>query len=261
MDIPHLLGIHPWADTIQYYDMLESTNTLLQQQAMAGAPEGTVIFADSQSGGMGRLGRSFHSPAGAGIYMSVLLRPKCRPESLMHLTCAVAVAVYKAIEKAVGIRVQIKWVNDLIYKDRKLAGILTKLSVDPKTGLIDWAIVGIGINCSPASFPPELESIVTSLGDIADKTVNRAALAAELVRQLEEMSRNLFDAKADTMAYYRENCAVIGEKVWLIRGEERKGALVLDVDHDGGLVVRDENGAVYTVNSGEISLRKQNSAI
>ncbi len=259
MDILHLLGAHPWADTIQYYDTVVSTNAFLQQQAMDGAPEGTVIFADSQSGGMGRLGRSFHSPAGAGIYMSVLLRPKCKPEKLMHLTCAVAVAVCRAIEKAVGLRVQIKWVNDLIYKDRKLAGILTKLSVDQKTGLIDWAIVGIGINCSPAAFPPELQNIVTSLADITGKVIDRAALAAELVRQLEEMRRGLFENKNVTMAYYRENCAVIGEKVWLIRGEERKGAQVLDVDNDGGLVVEDENGAVCTVNSGEISLRKQNS--
>lgn len=257
MDIGQLLSNHPWADKIQYYDSVVSTNALLQQQAAMGAPAGTVIFADSQSGGMGRLGRSFHSPAGAGIYMSVLLRPQCRPEQLMHLTCAVAVAAYTAIEKVTGIQVQIKWVNDLIWGDKKLAGILTKLSVDQKTGLVDWAIVGIGINCSPAAFPAELQTIVTSLADIADKPIDRASLAAELVRQLEEMARGLFENKVDTMAYYRKNCAVIGEKVWLIRGDERKSVLVLDVDEDGGLIVKGEDSTVYTVNSGEISLRIQ----
>jgi len=258
MDIDRLLNEHPWVDKIQHYDAVVSTNALLQQQAIAGASEGTVIFADSQSGGMGRLGRSFHSPAGAGIYMSVLLRPNCRPEDLMHLTCAVAVAVYKAIEEVTGIRVQIKWVNDLICKDKKLAGILTKLSVNQKTGLVDWAIVGIGINCAPAAFPPELEGIVTSLRDIAGKDIDRQALSAALVRQLEQMNTGLHTDRRSMMEIYRKNCAVIGEKVWLIRGDERRSALVLDVDDWGGLVVSHKDGSVHTVNSGEISLRKQN---
>lgn len=259
MNIGKFLQEHPWAQTIQYYDTVVSTNSMLQQQAVSGAPEGTVIFADTQSGGMGRLGRSFHSPAGAGIYMSVLLRPQCRPEQLMHLTCAVAVATCKAIEKSAGMRVQIKWVNDLIYGHKKLAGILTKLSVDPKTGLVNWAIVGIGINCAPAAFPPQLQDIVTSLENIAGKPIDREALAAELVRQLEKMRREMFACKAQIMAYYRQNCAVIGEDVYLIRGEERKAGRVLDVDEDGGLVVKAPDGAVYTVNSGEISLRWANN--
>lgn len=259
MDFHAQLYDHPWVNKIEYFDCIDSTNSYLQKLAMQGAPEGTVIFADSQSGGMGRLGRSFHSPAGAGIYMSVLLRPKCKPDDLMHLTCAVAVAAYTAIQNVTGVRVQIKWVNDLIYGDKKLAGILTKLSVDPKTGLIDWAIVGIGINCSPAAFPPELEHIVTSLSEIAGKEIDRQALSAELVRQLEQMNRTLHTNQAEIMKIYRENCAVIGEKVWLIRADERKSALVLDVDADGGLIVKGDDGTVYTVNSGEISLRKQNS--
>ena len=257
MDLQSLLSGHPWEKSILQYESVTSTNLILQEMAAQGAPEGTVIFADSQSGGMGRLGRSFHSPAGAGIYMSVLLRPMRKAEELMHLTCAVAVAVHKAIETAAGLQVGIKWVNDLIYQDRKLAGILTKLKVDQNTGLVDWAIVGIGINCSPAAFPPELENIVTSLENIAGKTIDRDALAAELVRRLEEMRQTLFADKARVMAYYRKHCAVMGEKVWLIRGDDRTGATVLDVDENGGLVVKGEDGAVRIVNSGEISLRKQ----
>lgn len=261
MELHHLLSGHPWETSILHFDRVTSTNLMLQEMARQGAPEGTVIFADSQSSGMGRLGRSFHSPAGAGIYMSVLLRPGCNPQELMHLTCAVAVAVHKAIENVIGVQVGIKWVNDLIYNDRKLAGILTKLSVDPGTGLVDWAIVGIGINCSPAAFPPELDSIVTCLERVVDGPVDRTKLAAELVRQLEQMCRTLFTAKAETMAHYRKSCAVIGEKVWLIRGDERTSAAVLDVDNDGGLVVQGDNAMVWTVNSGEITLRKQNSAV
>lgn len=257
MEIKKYLSGHPWEKNILCFDSIPSTNLMLQEMAAQGAPEGTTILADAQSSGMGRLGRSFHSPAGAGIYMSVLLRPGCKPEQLMHLTCAVAVAASKAIEIVTGVRVQIKWVNDLIYGGKKLAGILTKLSVDPKTGLVDWAVVGIGINCSPAAFPPELQPIVTSLEAIAGGKVDRDALAAQLVVQLEQMAETLFDRKAKIMDDYRKRSAVIGEKVWLIRFDEKIGATVLDVDLDGGLVVRDENGCTRTVNSGEISLRLQ----
>lgn len=260
MNLHHLLPNHPWSDRIHYFDCIPSTNLTLQTLAQNGAPEGTVVIADTQSSGMGRLGRSFHSPAGAGIYMSVLLRPACRPEELMHLTCAVAVAVHQAIERTTGIRVQIKWVNDLLWQDRKLAGILTKLSIDPKTGLVDWAIVGIGINCTPAAFPPELEGIVTSLSHIGNAPMNRESLAAELIRRISAMAADLFTQRKAVMAYYRQNCAFIGEKVWLIHGDARTGARVLDVDDWGGLVVQGDDDRTWTVNSGEISLRRQISS-
>lgn len=260
MDIVKLLSGHPWADTIQHFDCIDSTNTYLQQQAASGAPEGTVIFADRQTAGKGRLGRSFHSPAGSGIYMSVLLRPNCKPEQLMHLTCAVAVAVCRAIEITTGFRPQIKWVNDIVWQGKKLGGILTALCVGA-AGTVDWAIVGIGINCAATAFPKELEGIATSLASVTEVPVDRYALCAELVRQLEYMNRDLQQKQCDYMAFYRQNCVVIGKNVHLIRGDEIRSATVLDVDDQGALTVRLQDGQITTINSGEVSLRGENNYV
>ncbi len=261
MDIVKHLGGHPWSDSIQYYDQVSSTNAMLQQQAMAGAPAGTVIIADSQTGGKGRLGRSFHSPAGSGIYMSVLLRPGCEPEKIMHLTCAVAVAACKAAENITGLRLQVKWVNDLVVQGKKAGGILTALSVDQKTGLVDWAIVGIGINCNTAAFPPELQEIATSLSTLSGHSIDREMLAAELVIQLHAMSEGLIRDQNAIMEDYRKRSAVIGQSVWLIRGDQRRNARILGIDDSGGLCVQLADGSREIINSGEISLRGENSYI
>lgn len=258
MDISELLSGHPWANTIQYFDCIDSTNAYLQSLAPTGAPEGTVILADSQRAGKGRLGRSFHSPAGTGIYISVLLRPNHKPEELMHMTCSVAVAVCRAIETVSGFMPQIKWVNDIVWQGKKLGGILTGLSVNAATGLVDWAIVGVGINCNDTDFPTELQTIASSVQSVAGCTISREILAAELVRQLERMNRELFEKQGEYMDLYRKNCVVIGKAVRLIRGEESREATVLDVDDYGALIVRLHDGSIETVNSGEVSLRGQN---
>ena len=255
MDIAKLLHGHPWADTIQYFDCIDSTNTYLQKLAVSGAPEGTVILADSQSAGKGRRGRSFHSPAGSGIYMSVLLRPNCKPEQLMHLTCAVAVEACRAIEAVVGVTPQIKWVNDLLWQGKKLAGILTAVSAQPDTGLVKWAVIGIGINCSHCDFPPDVAAIATTLEDVCQKPIHRAALTAELIRRLEILSRTLIPEQRAYMEEYRKNCVVIGKDVRLIRGEECQNARVVDITDDGALLALLPDGTKQTVNSGEVSLR------
>ena len=117
----------PWRDNIQYFDAITSTNDVLKQLAAQGAPEGTTLIAGSQSGGRGRLGRTFLSPPETGIYMSVLLRPNCSPLELMHLTCAAGSAACDAIQAAAAIRPRVKWTNDIVYEKRKLAGILTEM--------------------------------------------------------------------------------------------------------------------------------------
>ena len=136
----------PWQDSLLWYGCIDSTNTRARELARQGAAHGTVLIADRQTGGRGRLGRSFHSPAGKGIYMSVILRPCCKPEKIMHLTCAAAVAMCDVVEDAAGFRPGIKWTNDLVFGQRKIAGVLTELGFD-KTGNVDYAVVGIGINC------------------------------------------------------------------------------------------------------------------
>lgn len=254
--LSHLPPEHPWGQLVYWYETIPSTNSQAKDMAAKGAPQGTVVLADSQSAGRGRLGRSFCSPAGSGIYMSVVLRLNCPPKELMHLTCAVGCAVCDAVEEALGFRPGIKWINDLVVGGKKLGGILTELSIDPKTGLVDHAVVGIGINCSQRQedFPEELRQIACSLAMTTGKAVDRAKLAAAMIGSLERMSRNLGSPEA-IMAQYRRDCITIGREITVIRGEERRNGTALSVLDDGSLLVQFEDGHTAAVNSGEVSVR------
>ena len=236
------------------FETIDSTNTHLKQLAEAGAEGGTAVIARSQTGGRGRLGRSFHSPAGSGIYLSYLLRPNCKPEGLMHLTCAVAVAMCDAVEKATGLRPGIKWTNDLVHGKRKLGGILTELGFE--NGLVSYAVVGIGINCTQKAedFPEEIRSIATSLAAVTGKPVDIAALEREMLSALEAMAQTLAD-KETVLAKYRSDCVTIGQQVCVVRGDEISYGTALDVNSEGALVVRFEDGVVRAVSSGEVSVR------
>ena len=249
----HLSG-HPWRDKIYYFDTIDSTNTYAKQLAANGAPEGTVVIADCQTGGRGRLGRSFSSPAGMGLYLSVILRPDCFPEELMHLTCAAGLAASNAVAAVTDRVPGIKWTNDLILARRKLGGILTELSVDPATGKVEWAIIGIGINCcqKDGDFPPEIRNIAISLG-ISPQ--DRPQLAVELIRVLHQMRQQLFTEKAGYMEDFRHRCITIGQQISILRADEVSHGTALSVDDEGGLLVRLANGTVTTVTSGEVSIR------
>ena len=238
--------------SLQYFDTIDSTNTRAKLLAGQGAPHGTILIADHQTGGRGRLGRTFLSPAGTGIYMSVILRPDCPPAALMHLTCAAAVAACDAVEGAVGFRPGIKWTNDLVHNGRKLAGILTELGLSPR-GTVDWAVVGIGINClqREEDFDPAIRSFAGSLAMFAP--CDRAKLAASLAERLAGME---LSAKSEIMARYRRDCVTLGKEVSLLRadGKPRHGRAV-DIDADGALIVEFAPNVVEIINSGEISIR------
>lgn len=248
---------HPWGGLLQYYPTLDSTNTLAKTLAAQGAPHGTVIVAGSQTGGRGRMGRSFHSPEGRGLYFSVILRPDCAAGDLMHLTCAVAVAVRDAIARLTGLNPGIKWINDLVCGDKKVAGILTELSLFPGSSKVACAIVGIGINCRQREedFPPELRSIAGSLAMAAGQDVSPAHLAAAIMESLHAMSTTLLTQKAATMEQYRTHCITIGQEVSLHRAGTVTHARAIDVDDEGALLVEYPDGRREAVNSGEASVR------
>lgn len=249
------LGTHPWANHILFFDTTDSTNTQAKHLAVSGAPEGTVLIAAQQTAGRGRLGRQFHSPAGVGIYMSLILRPKCKPEKLMHLTCATGVAICDAVEHTLSFRPGIKWINDLVYDRKKLAGILVELLFDSQ-GNVDAAIVGIGINCNHRvqDFPPELQSIATSAAMITGKGVDRSALAASMIRCLSSMNGSLAQP-ADIMEQYRRDCITVGQQISVHRGEQVRYGQALSVDEEGALIVRYDNDEIAAVSSGEVSIR------
>ena len=254
--LSRLSSRYPWKQLIQVFPTLNSTNDHLRALAKAGAPHGTAVIADHQTVGHGRRGRSFHSPEGMGIYMSVLLRPSCPPQALMHLTCAAAVAMCDAVQASAGFRPGIKWTNDLVFGSRKLGGILTELGFAPD-GTVDWAIIGIGINCcqQPGDFPEEIRDMAGSLSMVTGKPVDRAAVAAAMLEALQVMDADLLTGKADILQRYRAGCITLNRDVVLVRGEEIRYGHALDIDSEGALLVRFDTGNVEAVNSGEISVR------
>ena len=248
---------YPWAEHFLWLEETDSTNDQLKKLARQGAPHGTVLIADRQSGGHGRMGRSFHSPGGVGIYFSILLRPQCMPGELMHLTCATAVAMCDAVEKAAGFRPGIKWTNDLVQGKRKLGGILTELGLSAK-GSVDYAIIGIGINCRQceADFPEEIRHIAASLSMVTGKEIDRANVSAAMMEALWKMGKTLLTDKAAILDAYRKDCITIGQEVSLLRvGEEVRHGRAVGMDDDGALLVEFADGQVETVNSGEVSVR------
>lgn len=255
--ITHLSSRHPWARSIHYFDTIDSTSNKAKELARGGAPHGTVVIADHQTGGRGRLGRSFHSPAGCGLYLSVILRPDCMLEEAMHLTCAAGVAAQEAISRAAGVHSQIKWINDLVFDRQKLGGILTEPFIHLTNGRISYVIIGIGINCNHRiwDFPPELRDMATSLAMVTGSPVDRSRLAAELIRSLEVMGRELLTGKADIMDRYRKSCVTLGKEISVHRFEEVRHGVAVDLEDNGGLVVRFPDGHLETVNAGEVSIR------
>lgn len=251
-----LPGDHPWQNTLICYDSIPSTNDLAKEMAKNGAPEGTVIVSAAQTAGRGRLGRGFHAPAGLGLYLSVILRPDCTPENLLHLTCVAAVAACDAVADCTGTRPQIKWTNDLVMGKKKLGGILTELSVS-QAGKVDWAVIGIGINClhCKEDFPADLQGIATSLRLSLGQAVSPGCLAAYLIQALYKMRKSLFSEKEAILQSYRQDCMTVGQQVVLVRGEDKRYGTALELDPDGGLIVRFEDGTVESVQSGEISVR------
>ena len=253
--LSHLPSTHPWAENIHYFDTIDSTNTQAKRLAAAGAPHGTVLIAGHQTGGRGRMGRSFHSPAGLGIYLSVILRPDCSPGELMHLTCATGTAMCDAIEAVAGFRPGTKWINDLVHRSRKLGGILAEMSLSA-SGQVNHAVVGIGINCnhSPEDFPPEIRDIAGSLSMVSGDPVSPAKLAAAMIDSLWRMDQQLLAEKSGIMDRYRKDCVTIGREIQIMSDPPKPG-FAEGVDDDGGLIVRFTDGHRETVSAGEVSVR------
>ena len=175
----------------------------------------------------------------------------------MHLTCATAVAMCDAVETALGFRPGIKWTNDLVAQNRKLAGILTQPSINGKTALVDYVIVGVGINCCQKTedFPPELREIACSAEMITGKSVDRSALSAAMICAFEQMSRSFLDEKHTLMDRYRQDCVTIGSQVAVIQNDSRRTGKALDVKDDGRLIVQFDDGEIQDVYYGEVSVR------
>lgn len=245
-------GLSPFYRPI-LVDSVDSTNLYAKDLARQGEAEGAVVIARSQNAGRGRRGRSFYSPQGDGLYMSVLLRPTLPACASLTLTTKAAVAVYEAL-RARGFPCEVKWVNDLLLRGRKVCGILTEGQTNPR-GRLAWAVVGIGVNLREpdGGFPREL-------ADIAGALYAREALpegaARELAMDILARFHGLYQgAERCHLAAYRAACPVAGRRILVLgRGEPRE-ALALGIGEDFGLWVRWPGGGEEVLSSGEISTR------
>src|SRR5262245_11355464 len=199
---------------IRVFEKTNSTNDVVEKLARDGVAEGVVVFAEAQSQGRGRLGRRWISPPRRGLWFSVLLRPNLRPQAATQLTVAAATALVRAIRDQTGLAPEIKWPNDILIRGRKVAGVLTELSAE--LDHIKYLILGIGVdmNQTASEFPVELRKVATSLRIETGRHVNRADLAASILRELdcdyERIRRRQFAKLADE---WEEQCITLGRRV------------------------------------------------
>ena len=241
--------------TVLRLETVDSTNLFLRAMAAEGAPHGTVVLAREQTGGRGRSGRSFSSPKDMGIWCSVLLRLSVPPEQLLCLTPITAEAVRRALVRTTGLDIGIKWTNDLVCGGRKLCGILTELSVIG--GTVDYAILGIGINCrqQPEDFPPEVQSMATSLRQLLGRDPDRETILTALLQELSEAVQALTTDPTPWMQAYKAHCITLGRDVKIVRGDRVQLAHVDDMNEQGALLVTLSDGTKETILSGEVSVR------
>ncbi|MGI6776660.1 MAG: biotin--[acetyl-CoA-carboxylase] ligase [Acetivibrionales bacterium] len=250
--------------SIQYIDLIDSTNTYAKKLALDGCPEGTVIVAGRQTNGKGRMGRNWDSANKSGIWMSIVLRPDILPEQAQIITLAVSVAVVKAIESLFGLKCGIKWPNDVILNGKKVCGILTEMGCE--TDRINYIVVGIGVNVNQDEddFAVELKDKATSIKMSmikenminGDMDINRSELIKQVLFEMEKLYENICRLKVrEILDEWKKYSVTIGNEVKVVcRGIEYKG-FAKDITEDGGLLVNCDDGASRKVLSGEISLR------
>lgn len=240
-------------DNIIRLDTVDSTNTRLKELADRGAAEGTVVLARGQTAGRGTVGRSFFSPEGEGLYLSVLLRPRATVEELFTLTGRAAVAVRQGIENACGAPCAIKWLNDIYLNGKKLCGILTELSPS-----LDYVVLGVGINItqSAETFTRQgLGELATSLR-MEGYTVETEKLTLSILQELERMYCKFPRDKAQYLALYRVHCLTLGRQVCFVQDGEQRNGIAQEIDDQFGLIVVCGE-AKYTVTSGTVQMMEE----
>lgn len=241
---------------VHYCERTDSTNRLARELAARGAPEGTLVVAEEQTGGRGRLGRGWFSPYGKGIWCSLILRPTLSPLDAPPLTMLAAVAVAEALQQAAGLLAGIKWPNDLLAGGRKLCGILTEL--DAEVERVNHLIVGIGlnVNIAPGEFPPELTNTATSVLAVTGRRASRVKLLQEMLAALEYWYlRWQKEGFSPVLSRWKEHSITLGRPVLVTSHRESYEGWAEDVDESGSLILRLPGGERLKIFSGEVSLR------
>ena len=235
---------------------VDSTNKLAKKLAYNGASDGTVVVAEEQTGGKGRLERNFFSPKGKSILFSVILRPNCLPKDAPKFTLMAAVAVANAMTRF-NLPAQIKWPNDIMYNGRKVVGILTEMSAQIEK--VNYIIVGIGINVNiaPNDFPPDIKKIAASLAEINGGEISRVDFFRAVLEELDKLYILISTEGFEKIfAQWRKFNITLGKSVKVISADtgESFNGVAEDIDADGALIVSTENGR-QTLYAGDVSIR------
>jgi len=242
---------------IHVFEQTTSTNDVIEKLARDGVREGVVVFAESQTKGRGRLGRKWISPTRKGLWFSILLRPKLRPQEATQLTVASAIALRRAIVSETGLKPEIKWPNDILLNRKKVAGILTEMSAE--LDKVRHVILGIGIdvNLDAEELPLDLKKIATSLRIESGEIISRAELAAAILRELDfdygRVCAGKFSEIADEWESY---CATIGRNVTVHIGDRKMRGHAEALDDDGALLLRTEHGRLERIIGGDVAIEK-----
>jgi len=230
-----------------------STNDIAGDLGRRGAPEGTLVIAETQTGGKGRMGRTWHSPPGTGIYLSIILRPGIVPAGANKITLMTAVAAAEAVKKFCPDGLMIKWPNDILINGKKAAGILT--TMDTSGDSVHYVIVGIGINVNagPESFPGDLRDIATSLFMETGMPVRREILVREFLESFECFYRILLEGDFRVIReIWKEQSNIMGKEVTAEVRDCTVSGKAVDLDDEGFLLVRDAAGGLHRIISGDI---------
>lgn len=247
-------------DFLHHYRRLESTSETLKAMAERRAPEGTVVIAEEQTRGRGRMGRTWASPHARGIWMSVLFRPSLEPSGTPLFTLFSAVAVVKSLKKLLpNLEAGIKWPNDILASSRKICGILTEMKAE--ADLLHYVVTGIGINVNTRreEFPPDLQDTATSVYLESGRTeFPRAVLAAKILEELDRAYRDFLDGgPAPVIAAWKEHELTLGKNIAIQNPGERCCGRAVDLDESGALIVEDEKGSRRLFRAGEVTLSRE----
>ncbi len=238
------------------FDTIDSTNSRALALASEGAESGTILIAQTQSKGRGRLGRSWESPRGTGLYFSIITRPQLPPADLSKITLAVGLALRNGVAKVCGIKPLLKWPNDLLFEQKKMAGILTEANIDTEGK--PTVVIGIGLNVNtPATvFPAELANHATSMciaaGRNFDKGVVLTVILHEIEREIERLANNDFKG---ILVDWRAYDATYGKWLtWMTPRGKKISGMSLGPDEDGLLHIRDSEGTSHPILSGNLKI-------
>lgn len=254
-DIKRGLKTRVIGKTVHLLSEVASTNTLAMEMAANGTPEGTVVIAETQTGGKGRLGRKWISPKG-NLHLSVVLRPNIPMHKAPLITLMGAVAVASAIRKTCGLEAGIKWPNDILISGRKVSGLLTEMSAEQDR--IRHIVLGIGVdvNMEMGELPPEVRGLTTTLASEAKTQINRTALLQQLLRDLEGWYKKFLTHDGEVLEEWKKLNLTIGNRVTVSGAGESLKGLAQGIDNEGRLIVRGDDGTIHTVAAGDVTIMK-----